>query len=94
MLTALALLESVAAPKPEASNVITVLCLGDSLTAGYGLSRVAVRFLKHLLWGVRATDSATFAAAAGILLLVAAIAAVTPSLRILRIDPARTLRDE
>src|SRR5947209_10242469 len=39
LLTALALLESVAAPKPEASNVITVLCLGDSLTAGYGLSR-------------------------------------------------------
>jgi ABC-type antimicrobial peptide transport system permease subunit len=64
------------------------------VAAGYGLSRVAVRFLQHLLWGVRATDTTTFAVAAGILLLVAAIAAVTPSLRILRIDPARTLRNE
>ena len=64
------------------------------VAAGYALSRVAVRFLQHLLWGVRATDTTTFAVAAGILLLVAAIAAVTPSLRILRIDPARTLRDE
>ncbi len=32
-------LQSAPAAKREASNVITVLCLGDSLTAGFGLSR-------------------------------------------------------
>jgi acyl-CoA thioesterase-1 len=40
LLIALSLaLQSTNAAHREASNVITVLCLGDSLTAGYGLSR-------------------------------------------------------
>ncbi len=62
--------------------------------AGYLLSRVAVRFLEHLLWGVRPTDPIVFAAAAAILLLVAALASLAPALRILRLDPAQTLRNE
>jgi predicted lysophospholipase L1 biosynthesis ABC-type transport system permease subunit len=62
--------------------------------AGYGLSLVAVRFLKHLLFGVRVTDTLTFAGTAGILLLVTVLASVVPALRILRLDPARTLRNE
>jgi predicted permease len=64
------------------------------VVAGYGLSRVAVRFLEHLLFGVRSTDPLTFAATAGILLLVAVLASLVPALRILRLDPARTLRAE
>jgi ABC-type antimicrobial peptide transport system permease subunit len=62
--------------------------------AGYLLSRVAVRFLGHLLWGVRPTDPLTFVAAAAILVLVAALASLAPALRILRLDPAQTLRNE
>ena len=62
--------------------------------AGYLLSRAAVRFLEHLLWGVRPTDPVAFAAAAAILLLAAAVASLAPALRILRLDPAQTLRNE
>ena len=62
--------------------------------AGLGLSLVAVRFLRTMLWGVRETDPATFAATAAILLLVAALASLAPALRILRMDPAETLRSE
>jgi predicted permease len=61
---------------------------------GFGMSLVAVRFLRSLLWGVRETDPLTFAATAGILLVVAALATLAPALRILRMDPAETLRNE
>jgi ABC-type antimicrobial peptide transport system permease subunit len=71
---------------------ILLALLGAS--AGYLLSRAAVRFLEHLLWGVRPTDPLTFAAAAATLLLVAALASLAPALRILRLDPAQTLRNE
>jgi ABC-type lipoprotein release transport system permease subunit len=47
-----------------------------------------------MVWGVRTTDPTTFVATAGILLLVAVAASVIPALRILRLDPAQTLRDE
>ena len=62
--------------------------------AGYLLSLAAVRFLEHLLWGVRPTDPLAFAAAAATLLLAAALASLAPALRILRLDPAQTLRNE
>jgi putative ABC transport system permease protein len=61
---------------------------------GYLLSLAAVRFLEHLLWGVRPTDPLAFAAAAATLLLAAAVASLAPALRILRLDPAQTLRNE
>ena len=62
--------------------------------AGLGMSLVAVRFLRAMLWGVRQTDPVTFAATSAILLLVATLASVAPALRILRMDPAETLRSE
>jgi predicted permease len=71
-----------------------LLLAAAGVATGYVLSRFAVRFLEHLLWGVRPTDPTTFVVTAGILLLVAFIASMVPSLRILRIDPAQTLRDE
>jgi len=71
-----------------------ILLAVAGVAVGYVLSRLAVRFLEHLLWGVRATDPATFVATAAILLLVAAAASLIPALRILRLDPARTLRSE
>jgi predicted permease len=61
---------------------------------GLGLSVVLVRFLRSLLWGVRETDPATFVAMAAMLLAVAVLASLAPALRILRMDPAETLRSE
>jgi len=62
--------------------------------AGYLMSLASVRFLEHLLWGVRPADPIAFAAAVAILLLTAALASLAPALRILRLDPAQTLRNE
>jgi ABC-type antimicrobial peptide transport system permease subunit len=47
-----------------------------------------------MIWGVEPADPVTFAATAGLLLLVAAVASFIPALRILRMDPARSLRSE
>jgi predicted lysophospholipase L1 biosynthesis ABC-type transport system permease subunit len=71
-----------------------LLLAGVGVAGGYVLSRMAARFLQHLLWGVRPNDPLTFAGMAGVLLGVAALAAFIPSLRILRIDPGKTLRGE
>ena len=64
------------------------------VAAGYLLSLIAVRFLEHLLWGVRPRDPLTFLWTAGFLLAVAVLASLAPALRILRMDPAKTLRAE
>jgi ABC-type antimicrobial peptide transport system permease subunit len=64
------------------------------IAAGTMVSLGAVRLLRHLLWGVGETDPVTFVTTASILLAVAAIASVAPALRILRLDPATTLRSE
>ena len=62
--------------------------------AGLALAVVLVRFLRSMLWGVRETDPATFLIMAALLLVVAALASLAPALRILRMDPAETLRSE
>ena len=64
------------------------------VAAGYVLSLGAVRYLEHLVWGVRPGDPITFVSTAAVLLAVAALASLAPALRILRLDPARTLRSE
>jgi ABC-type antimicrobial peptide transport system permease subunit len=61
---------------------------------GLALAVVLVRFLRSLLWGVRETDPVTFVAMAAMLLTVAVLASLAPALRILRMDPAETLRSE
>jgi len=57
--------------------------------AGFGS-----QILRHLLWGVRPGVPATFVAVALIELGVAAAASFLPSLRITRLNPAETLRQE
>src|SRR5258708_32737469 len=64
------------------------------VVVGLGLSRVVMRLMKSLVWGVRENDPATFVAMAAILLVVAAAASLGPALRILKMDPAETLRSE
>jgi ABC-type antimicrobial peptide transport system permease subunit len=61
---------------------------------GFFLAQGAGQLLESLLWGVRSADQATFVGVTAILVTVAAVASLLPSLRIARLDPARTLRDE
>ena len=64
------------------------------IAAGLLLASLSVQFLRSLLWGIKETDPLTFAATAAILLAVAGLATLAPALRILRMDPAQTLRSE
>jgi predicted permease len=54
----------------------------------------AVRLLQSFLWGVTSSDPLTFLGVVGTLLAVASVASVVPALRVLRLDPALTLRAE
>ncbi len=64
------------------------------IAAGIVLALCATRLLKSLIWGVRANDPQTFLSVSLLLLLVAAIASFIPALRLTRLDPAETLREE
>lgn len=52
----------------------------------------AARLLRSYLWGVESADPITFAAVGVTLLAVALVASILPALRVLRLDPAHTLR--
>lgn len=64
------------------------------IVLGAAASIAVERFLKSFLYGVQPGDPATMVAVAGGLLLAAAIASLIPALRILRLNPADTLRSE
>jgi hypothetical protein len=70
-----------------------LLALGGT-AVGIPLAALFVRLVRHFIWGVSPTDPATFAAAAVGLVVVASLASIAPALRILRLDPALTLRHE
>ena len=52
----------------------------------------AVTLLRTFVWGVSPTDPLTFLAVAAFFVALAAVASFLPALRILRLDPATTLR--
>jgi predicted permease len=64
------------------------------LAAGLVLCVVALRAMRSVLYGVGVYDAPTMLSAALALLAVTLLAALIPVLRIARIDPAKTLRDE
>jgi predicted permease len=68
-----------------------VLSMGG-LAAGALAAPMALRVLRRFLWGVAPSDPATLAGVLGILLVTALVASVGPALRIVRIEPARILR--
>jgi ABC-type lipoprotein release transport system permease subunit len=64
------------------------------VAVGGALALAAVRLLRAFLWGVTPTDPLTFTGVGLAVVSVALLASLAPALRILRIDPARTLRAE
>jgi putative ABC transport system permease protein len=62
--------------------------------AGLAAAYAGADLMKSLLFGVAPLDPATYAAAAGALALVGAIACAAPALRAVRVDPLRALRNE
>ena len=59
---------------------------------GMGLAWAAVRLVESFLFGVASHDLSTYVSVARFLLLVATVASFLPALKILRVDPAETLR--
>jgi putative ABC transport system permease protein len=76
-----------------------VLREGAALTAaglavGLGGALATTGALRGLLYGIEPLDPATFAAASGLLLVVAAVATYVPARRASRLDPTVALRTE
>jgi len=69
---------------------VTAVGLAVGLAGAVALTRL----MRGLLFGVSPTDPVTFAAAAGLLAVVALAATWIPARRSARLDPARTLRAE
>jgi putative ABC transport system permease protein len=62
------------------------------VVAGTIAARLGATAVRHLVFGVSVADPLTFVMAAGTVFLVAAIAAIVPALRIVRLNPIRALR--
>jgi putative ABC transport system permease protein len=67
---------------------------GAGVVLGIVASIVISRVLSSLIFGVKAFDLPTIATVAAVLVLVGAVASLSPALRATRIDPLTTLRDE
>jgi len=83
------------------NGTIFRLVVGDGLklalagvVVGVGAALVVTRFMHSLLYGISATDPATFAIVAVALTLVAMVACAVPARRAMRVDPMTALRCE
>jgi ABC-type antimicrobial peptide transport system permease subunit len=65
---------------------------GAGIAIGIAASLALTRLLASLLYGVSATDPATFAAGAALFVAVAFAASYIPAIRATRVDPVVTLR--
>lgn len=70
-----------------------ILSIGGVFT-GLVAALLVTRLLKSMIWGVKASDPLTFTVVALVLIAVATVASLIPAMRLARIDPAQTLRDE
>jgi len=71
---------------------ITLTMIGVAI--GLVGSWAATRSLKNLLFGISATDPATFAGVAALLTVIALAACWIPAWRASRVDPISVLREE
>jgi ABC-type antimicrobial peptide transport system permease subunit len=67
---------------------------GTGLVIGLGAAWAATRAMKNLLYGVTATDPATYAGVGALLAAVALAACWIPARRAARVDPIVVLREE
>ena len=71
---------------------IALTALG--IAVGWALSLGASRSWRAVISGIEPNDTLSFAAAASVLFIVAALASLLPSMRIARVNPGLTLRQE
>ena len=71
---------------------VTLAAIG--VVIGCAAALALSRLMGSFIWGIQATDPITFVSVAAILLLVSLAASLIPALRVLRLDPALTLRAE
>jgi len=71
-----------------------MIVVGIGLAAGVAAALAATRLLQGSLYGVSATDPATFVLVAAVLVAVALVAQGVPIARALRVDPTEALRQE
>jgi predicted permease len=64
------------------------------MVSGSALALMLERFLKSFIWGVRSSDPVTLAGVGAGLLVATALASMIPAVRIVRLNPADTLRAE
>jgi len=67
---------------------------GAGLLLGFALCTLVLRLMRSVLYGVEVYDTPTIVAVAALLAMITLLATIAPTLRIARIDPARTLREE
>ena len=71
-----------------------LLTAGGGIAIGLAAALGATRVVQSLLYGVKANDTMSFVAAAGMVLAVAALAVAVPARRAMATDPVRALRYE
>jgi putative ABC transport system permease protein len=71
-----------------------LLLVGIGLILGLGISLALTRVIKSALYGVTATDPATYTGVSLLLILVAIVACVVPTRRAVAVDPTIALRYE
>lgn len=85
------------ATRDQALRAVTLPGVGLAVAGaalGTAAALASARVLGHFLWGVSATDPWTLLGGASALVVVAAGASLLPALRVLELDPARTLRED
>jgi predicted permease len=82
------------------SQAVRTLALPGLVLAVIGVAlglvgaRSSASLLTHFIWGIRANDPLTFGGVSALLMLTALASSVAPALRIVRLDPSKTLRAE
>jgi predicted permease len=71
-----------------------VVMAAIGVAIGSAAALASVRLLRSFLWGVEPADPVTFLTVIATLLGVALLASIIPALRVLKLDPALTLRAE
>jgi len=85
-----------AAPRAVARMVVVegLKVVAAGMVVGLVLAAMLARASASVLYGITSSDPATFAGVVGLILLVGLAATLSPALRAMRVDPARTLRGE